>query len=1009
MDPPTRTSGLPRMSKLPLPRSIPSSADGPIPSRLSKTASIGGISQLSSRAGSNAKPTVPQVIAEKRAKHSDDLNSAKVSDHEIYSPDLGTGTQNGDTAARDSSIAGSPPLSGTVEHRSSAVGTPLRKPRPSLSDRTVETLSQIPPSPATRRRQSGFFMNESPMRPGSRAGSSLNYSRPGSRADISLTPISKTERPLSPSKGPPLSHRNHHSISGTPSRRSVSTYLPRNSISLGRPSQDASNAQEPSNNPKPSRLHRPTASTVTNQIQKPITGSKTMIVRSPTKKAALQTVIAAEEPDSPKVLPSALSASRMVPRSTAASSLSLPKRNGTIKTGTSKIATKSAQNPQLVSTEEPRRVSASSQALRETIAKAKAAAKLAKSSSPLIPRSVGHDDLIPMTAEVDLNSLDLLDSVTNNVLRQRISIARTDGKLNIAVLGLTEIPSDVMNMYDSNYNNAGVAWFETVDLVRLNAADNEITELPENAFPADDAQDEGSRNIVFGALEALDIHGNRLKSIPTRLGNLSSLTYLNLTRNQLPNDCLLTISRIHSLVQLRLADNALRGSFPECISDLKNLELLDIHENALSDLPRSMEQLLKLKHLNVAGNKLTSLPLDTLAKLPLTELIASTNRLDGVLFPSTSGGLPQLRTLDIANNALLSIMDHTVNMPNLQSLDISNNRITKLPASTAWPDLLYLTATQNQISVMPKHLSSLRNLKSLDLCNNSLTSVDYDIGLMDNLTVLRLENNPIRERRLVKMTTEDLKTELRNRLSALISSPKSDTHSTISEPQTPASLWPVKAGVLERSRSKLKTIDASDLAAVTAQSNVKSLVLHHNLLQHIPQAVTVLASTLTALDLSYNKLGQTSAFVEQPISLPVLQSLNLTSNALTSLDTLVTYLAAPKLAILNVSFNRLTSFPALCAAFPALATLLASNNKINVLDVEAVRGVQTLDVSSNEIEQLPAQLAHLQGRLRTLMVTGNKFRVPSWGVVEKGTEEILNWCRMKLPLDEVLASVEELD
>lgn len=65
-----------------------------------------------------------------------------------------------------------------------APATPvLRKAsRPSLSERTIESLALIPSSPAIRRRKSSFFTPDSPMAPLSRPESSVGYnSRPTSQ------------------------------------------------------------------------------------------------------------------------------------------------------------------------------------------------------------------------------------------------------------------------------------------------------------------------------------------------------------------------------------------------------------------------------------------------------------------------------------------------------------------------------------------------------------------------------------------------------------------------------------------------------------------------------------------------------------------------------------------------------------------------------------------------------------------------------------------------------------
>ena len=850
------------------------------------------------------------------------------------------------------------------------------------------------------------------MRPPSRAASAMNYSRPGSRAGAPFTAVRPAERAPSPSKNQSIANATGQAVSTTPGRRAVSTYLPRNSVDLGKIGQQSSISRTPSKlqRPKPANVD----STPTGQIRKPLQGSKTMSLKSPSKRAPLQTLFGEGEPDMSKAQQNASNGRPTVPQVSGSGTVrSIPQKSGIKRPSALRAVPRTvdtAQSTKITSpvTEDSRSVSAASQTLRQTIAKAKAAAqkgRLGPSSSSMVPRSA-EGDLIFGTS-VDPCSFDLLDSSTNNVLRQRISAALVDGKLNIAALGLAEIPKEVMDMYDYDPNNAGsVAWYETIDLVRLNAADNEIAELSGEAFPNSCDHPADPKGIVFGGLETIDLHGNQLRAIPPRLGNLTRLTHLNLSRNQLSNEAVVIISRISTLTELRLAENALRGPFPECLCELADLVLLDIHENAISNLPTGMDRLSKLKSLNIAGNKIASLPFEAMAKLPLVEIIASRNRLEGSLLPSTLESLPSLRSIDVSHNALLSIMTTQVGLPSLQSLDVSNNRITILPASAVWPDLLTLTANQNQISIMPADFPLLEKIKSVDLCGNNLTSIDNDIGLMESLTVLRLDLNPLRDRKFLKMGTEDLKSTLRNRLTALKSPPLSGSHWV---PESASSLWTVNGGVLDKSRSKLRTMEYGDLEAVAMNNEVKFLVLHHNMLQQISPAISAFAGTLTTLDLSHNKLGQNVNYIE-PLTLPHLQTLNLTSNALTSLEHLTSNLSAPSLTTLILPFNRLTSFPPLCAAFPALSTLLASNNKITNLDVDAVRGVQTLDVSSNEIEHLPAQLALLQGRLRTLMVTGNRFRVPGWGVLEKGTEEILKWCRMKLPVgEEKPAAIDEVD
>ncbi|MCJ1476954.1 hypothetical protein MMC13_005624 [Lambiella insularis] len=898
-----------------------------------------------------------------------------------------------------------------------AEAKPIRKFRPSLSDRTVETLSQIPPSPSPRRRQSGVFPNGSPMRPPSRAASAMNSSRPGSRAALSTTSLRTMGRCESPIKYQSISRIAMQPLSTTPSRRTVSTCVPRNATIPGsnEPSHPPQSPSAAYNQQSSSRL----LSTPQTKIRKPLQGSKSMAYRPTPTRAPLQSVFRNEHPENP--------VNQIAPKNGVKKSIQKIETAREVTEGNQsrgpglKIRARKPQNdtggPGDPEISGARKISASSQNLREIIAKAKAARQKAPpgpQSSAAVPRFVEDDSTPGIVLEADPYSLDLSENVTTNVLRQRINMAKADGKLNIAALGLTLIPPEVMKMYESN-DIGDIPWYETVDLTRLNAADNDISELNDTAFPSDCLAGHAEQNTdttlnIFAGLEVVDLHGNQLKAIPIGFGNLLRLTSLNLSRNQLTSDAIGAVSQIHSLRELKLAENALLGPLRPSICDLENLEVLDIHENAISQLPEGMGSLTKLRVLNVGGNKLTSLPFGALAQIhPLKEIVASRNRLEGTLLPPLIMSFSSLHTMEVSHNALVSIADHEIEISTLQSVDISNNRISVLPSSKTWPHLEALKASDNQIKLLPSDFSQLRDLKTVDLSSNSVSKIDDSIGFMDSLVQLHLTNNPLYERRLLNMTAEELKDSLRNRLS----SPTSEKFAWAgrqshagSNLQSPA-LSSVKSGVLDQSRSRLRKISATDLETVAMDDEVKSFVLNHNLLQEIHPAISTFATTLVNLDLSHNKLGQNVAYIAGPLALPVLQTLNLTSNALPSLEPLAEHLSAPKLTSLNLSFNRLTSLPLLCKAFPSLSTFLASNNAIVDLDVEAVRGLQTLDVSSNEIEYLPPRLALLQGQMKTLMVGGNKFRVPGWGILEKGTEDILNWCKRRIPAGEEGAVVDD--
>jgi len=126
------------------------------------------------------------------------------------------------------------------------------------------------------------------------------------------------------------------------------------------------------------------------------------------------------------------------------------------------------------------------------------------------------------------------DEPNKGLLRKWVESARIDGRLNIAAMGLKEVPDEVMNMYDlTTVDNCNGEWYESVDLVRFIAADNEIEIISDNVFPdidpnSDQPDSEEGKGNIFGGLETLDFHGNLLQSVPVGLKWLERLSVLNL-------------------------------------------------------------------------------------------------------------------------------------------------------------------------------------------------------------------------------------------------------------------------------------------------------------------------------------------------------------------------------------------------------------------------------------------------------------------------------------------------
>ncbi|CRK30959.1 hypothetical protein BN1723_003708 [Verticillium longisporum] len=723
----------------------------------------------------------------------------------------------------------------------------------------------------------------------------------------------------------------------------------------------------------------------------------------------------------------------------------------------------------------------SSTALREQIAQAKAAKRAAVKKAPdldLVPDSLAVTDdpksfplkspIVPADNSFDFGiavthdpfNTQRTQSAKNKIVQQRLGDARSSGRLNIAAMGLSVMPVEVLKMYDAEMmgTNDG-SWAESVDLTRLIAADNEMELIDDSIFPdvtADDlAADEDGNGNVFGGLDTIDLHGNLLISLPVGLRQLRLLTSLNLTNNRLANNCFEVISQLTSLRDLKLANNLLYGPLDPSVSNLQNLEIFDIHGNNVSTLPTNFGNLERLRILNLAENSFELLPFGILSQMPLTELNLKKNKLVKTLIEDDVEALPKLQSIDISCNQITHIVapGTTVSLPALYQLSASMNRLKALPDVSSWSSLLTLTADENSISEFPEGFFSLEKLRHVDFSANDIRIIPPEIARMDNLAMIRLSGNPLRDKKFISATTEELKDALAARLeppppyddvtstahtiAAAIAddakapepptkevAPEEGEHDSRSDmddfatpptsaPHSPArsrshtlssQTWPIKnGGLLDRSGTQSSSLHPVVCSKIAAATRVTEIQLHHNLFATFPESLTFFANTLTALSLAHNKLvGET--YLPEELELPALRELNLMNNHITSLTPLTVNLRSPQLEKVDVSLNRITALPTdLRIVFPRLSVMLIANNHLIELDPESIRGLQVVDANNNDIAHLNPKIGLLGGNggLRQLDVSGNRFRVPRFSVLERGTDATLRWLRGRVPVAEM--------
>ncbi|KIW08365.1 uncharacterized protein PV09_01281 [Verruconis gallopava] len=602
--------------------------------------------------------------------------------------------------------------------------------RPSLSERTIESLASIPPSPAGSRRKSSFFTSDSPMKALSRPASAIdNRSRPSSKDKDMPPPLTTTPRALATKPSlPNLSS----SVRGTPNR-----------FPLGNTAKTI-RARSPTKSSLLKTAGGETATTAVSAkpvVKTPVRGSKTVAGRIQQQRAPVADLFGEGVQ---KSAPVSKPTSRPVVKKSAPPSAP-PKEEAT----PSPKATQAAK---------------SSASLREQIRAAKAA-RLSSNKQEIRQDSIPDFDPSAFADPFNTKPKD-----ERSAIRIRIDTARSDGKLNISAMGLKEIPEEVLKMYDYDFNkDSDTQWNEVVDLTRFIAADNEIETIPDAVFPDVDVnaynENDDTDTPKFGGVELLDLHGNNLFDVPIGLRRLDCLTTLNLSRNRLMNDALETIAQISSLRELKIADNLLTGELTS-IESLTKLEVLDVRGNKLSVLPDEIRDLVRLRYLNVSNNQLTSLPMTELSNLPLIELYASKNKLSGALFTTPGVTMSRIQTLDVSVNQLSALCSGTSGpeLPNLRILNVAFNAITALPAISSWTELTTILAEDNKIMELPVGFTDASSLRNADFTGNDMAKLDERIALMDGLESFKVAANPLRERKFLTMSTTEIKKALAERL-----------------------------------------------------------------------------------------------------------------------------------------------------------------------------------------------------------------------------------------------------
>ncbi|RKP38296.1 hypothetical protein BJ085DRAFT_16874, partial [Dimargaris cristalligena] len=235
---------------------------------------------------------------------------------------------------------------------------------------------------------------------------------------------------------------------------------------------------------------------------------------------------------------------------------------------------------------------------------------------------------------------------------------------------------------NNNLTNFPEVLCEITTLTQLDLSFNFIPAIPESIGQLKDLRNlsflcnrlTGALPVTFKnlrRLEKLDVRRNHIQDIMilSRLprlqilycdhnslsklsGDFQALKDLSLAKSHLTNFFLRDAS--HTLVHLKLSHCQINELSADLFTFLPSLQHVEINNNHLTSLPKSIGQLSRLRHLACTNNNLTSLPVEV-------------------------AGLPRLEILDVHSNNIKSLFVDIWMAPKLRTLNISSNLLEFFP------------------------------------------------------------------------------------------------------------------------------------------------------------------------------------------------------------------------------------------------------------------------------------------------------------------------------------------
>ncbi|KAJ4773156.1 Polygalacturonase inhibitor 1 [Rhynchospora pubera] len=203
-------------------------------------------------------------------------------------------------------------------------------------------------------------------------------------------------------------------------------------------------------------------------------------------------------------------------------------------------------------------------------------------------------------------------------------------------------------------------------------------------------------------------------------GRIHYLTLLSITASAPFPEAICDLTELEGLSLLSLYN--LYGPIPSCISQLSNLNLLDIERTGLSG---SLPESLFLNHQK------------------LKYLILTSNAFSGSI-PTSLSTIPTLSDLDLSNNSLTGTIPPDLVHGQDAAISLNDNRLTgEIPKCYQWLPLHGISVRNNELNGDPSFLFNKENIIGIDLSHNDFEFDLSNVEISKSLRSLYLGFNKI--------------------------------------------------------------------------------------------------------------------------------------------------------------------------------------------------------------------------------------------------------------------------